>query len=40
VFADGWRSHSDEWHFAFKDLFTEDELSVVTNMLYCPSYYA
>ena len=40
VFADWWRSHSDEWHFGFKDLFTEDELSVVTNMLYCPSYYA
>eukprot|EP00668_Euglena_longa_P016390 GGOE01020642.1.p1 GENE.GGOE01020642.1~~GGOE01020642.1.p1 ORF type:complete len:1699 (-),score=530.51 GGOE01020642.1:979-6054(-) len=40
IFADWWKSHSDEWNFGFKELFTEDQLLIITNMIYSPSYYA
>ncbi|KJE97899.1 proteasome activator subunit 4 [Capsaspora owczarzaki ATCC 30864] len=34
-----WRTHQDNWH-NFKLQFTEDQLSVITDLLISPNYYA
>jgi len=40
AFAEWWKTHSDEWEFGFKELFTEDECEVITNLMYSPMYYS
>jgi hypothetical protein len=39
TFAEFFRTHSDSWHI-LKGRFTEQELSIINQLLVSPNYYA
>ena len=40
AFGDWFKSHQDMWQLEFRSKFTEEELMVVEEVMYSPTYYA